>query len=213
MDDGAVHSLINNELGKWNADRCIIQLPIKSMKLRYLRPGKWEWWKKRRLRWTERLRSPLWRPSIEHWPDTRRTPGYVCPGAWRRQKWILFEVFQTFSSSLVATFFFFVYFTLLFFSFLFFDWFIHWFIFWFILFFKLFAIANSFYVGVFMWMSVWSPVGIDTAQLSNKRFPSWDLLSDKYYWRGWGGRQIRATLTYKRLLKKSAFCFNNSTNE
>ena len=130
-----------------------------------------------------------------------------------KTKWILFEVFQTFSSSLVATFFFFVYFTLLYFSFLFFDWFIHSFIFWFILFFKLFAIANSFYVGVFMWMSVWSPVGIDTAQLSNKRFPSWDLLSDKYYWRGWGGRQIRATLTYKRLLKKSAFCFNNSTNE
>ena len=66
------------------------------MKLRYLRPGKWEWWRKQRLRWTERLRSPLWCPSIEHWPDTRRTPGYVCPGAWRKK--LSFSFFKHFRS-------------------------------------------------------------------------------------------------------------------
>ena len=54
--------------------------------------------------------------------------------------------------------------------------------------------ANSFYVGGFMWISDYSP-GWDTTQLSSKGSPSRNLLCDKYYWRGWSVRQIRAVPT------------------
>ena len=54
--------------------------------------------------------------------------------------------------------------------------------------------ANSFYVGGFKLISVWSSVGIQH-NWAIKGSPSRDLLGDKYYWRGWSGRQIRAAVT------------------
>ena len=54
--------------------------------------------------------------------------------------------------------------------------------------------ANSFYVGSFTGFRALRQFRI-LHNCAIKGFPSRDLLGDKYYWRGWNGRQTRATVT------------------